>query len=77
MANVRAYEKSNSFRFDVTTEILVDEKPTAKERRYEFAKNAPAGQTQEQYLQACKREALLLAQHEENQKNFEVIEIII
>lgn len=70
MANVKAYEKSKSFKFDV--EILG--KPL---KSYKFAKNPPDGQTQAEYLANCKREAILLAEHETAEKNDIYIEIDI
>lgn len=70
MTNVKAYEKSNAFRFDVE---IVD-KPL---KSYKFGKNAPEGRTQEEYLQSCKREAILLAEHETAEKNDQFLEIVI
>lgn len=72
MPNVKAYENSNVFKMDVDLEIA--DKPV---KVYRFGKTPPPGLTQEKYLQSCKREALLLAQHEENVKADEFIEIVV
>lgn len=46
-------------------------------KSYRFSKNPPEEQTQEKYLQSCKREAILLAELETAEKTDQYVEIII
>jgi len=56
MLTTKIYEESNHFLFVVTDGTYTFE--------YRWGKETTEGQTTEVYLQNCKREAELLAQHE-------------
>ncbi|MEX2395873.1 MAG: hypothetical protein WD491_02560 [Balneolales bacterium] len=68
MLNTTAVESLTSYDFTVTDGM--------KTFKYSWSKDAPEGQTTEEYIQSCKREAELLARHELD-KNVEPTELDI